>query len=359
MHQLQAPPSNLDHLRLAAVLSAATAYLNILKAKTGLKIQQDNVDMTRRHLGIAKKREAIGYSGRADVFRWESNLAGAQTELLAAKNNYRLAKYELNRSLNRPLEEAFSVHEMTLADNIEGNRIVRKTRSHVTSPAALDLFTRFLSEEAVTHAPEIAQLEAAIASQERQQLSYKRKRYVPVVGVNAQGQHVFSRQGEGADFPGADPADDSWSATLNMTWPLLQGGGIFSNIRKARIEIKKLEDQKLSLIRNIRIKVRSALLEVVNKAVNLENAKRSADFAAKSLALVQDSYEKGKASVADLVDAQNAALNARQAALNSEYDFLVSQLTLERSIGSFALLKSMEENQAYLDRLEAYFANQP
>lgn len=355
-HLLTAAQSALRQTRLDVVLSAALAYLNILKAKTGIKIRQDDVDMTRRHLGIAKKREAIGYSGRADVFRWESNLAGARTDLIVAKNAHRLAKQELNRILNRPLEEAFAVHEMTLADKSVENRILGRARAHVTTHAALDVFMRFLSGEAETHSPEVARLEASMASQQRLLLSLRRKRFIPVVSVNAQGQHIFSRQGEGVDFPGTDPADDNWSTTLNMTWPLYQGGGITSNIRKTEIEIQKLQDQKLRLIRNIGIQVRSALFDVVNNDVNLENAKHSADFAAKSLALVRDGYETGKSSLTELVDAQNAALTAELAALNSEFNFLVSLLTLERSIGHFALLNSMEENQAYLDRMDDFFA---
>jgi outer membrane protein TolC/ABC-type uncharacterized transport system substrate-binding protein len=355
-HLLRAAQSTLEQTRLDAVLSAVLAYSDILKAKTGIKIRQDNVDMTRRHLGIAKKREAIGHSGRADVFRWESNLAGARTDLIVAKNAHRLAKQELNRILNRPLEEAFAVHEMTLADNIAENRILGRARTHVTTYAALDVFMQFLSQEAVAHAPEVARLQASMASQQRQLLSLKRKRFIPVFSVNAQGKHVFSRQGEGVDFPGIDPPDDSWSTTLDMTWPLFQGGGIASNIRKTEIEIQKLQDQKLKLIRTIGIRVRSALFDVVNNDVNLENAKRSADFAAKSLALVRDGYETGKSSLTELVDAQNAALTAELAALNSEYDFLVSLLTLERSIGHFVFLNSMEENQAYLDRMDDFFA---
>jgi outer membrane protein TolC len=228
----------------------------------------------------------------------------------------------------------------------------------VTTHAALDLFMRFLSLEAVDHSPEVARLEASLASRQRLLLSFKRKRFIPVVSVDAQGRHIFSRQGEGVDFPGTDPPDDSWSTTLNMTWPLFQGGGIASNIRKTEIEIRKIEDQKLKLVRNIRITVRTALFDVVNKDVNLDNAKRSADFASKSLSLVRDGYETGKSSLTELVDAQNAALTAGLAALNSEYDFLVSLLTLERSIGHFALLNSMEENQAYLDRMEDFFARQ-
>ena len=59
----------------------------------------------------------------------------------------------------------------------------------------------------------------------------------------------------------------------------------------------------------------------------------SADAAAKTLELVQDSYGRGAASILDLLDAQNAALTAEFAAETSVYDFLDDWAEVRRSIG--------------------------
>lgn len=354
-HLLQSAISTEAQVRLDSILTTAEAYLNILKAKTAIVIYQENLVLTNKNLAIAKKREAIGYSGRSDVYRWQSKQAMAETDLFAAKNNYRLAKHELNRTLNRPLDEAFTVKELSLADQFAGNRPAEKIRALVQTPLSLETFTLFLIDEAMRNAPEIEQFEAAIAAQERQLLSYQRKRYLPVVSLNGKRQRVFSRDGEGSSYPGVDPIDDTWNATMNMTWALLQGGANNSNIRKTQSAITKLKDQKHRLDTLIQINVRSSLIDLTNNAVNLENSKRASQFAGKSLTLVTDAYEKGKVSVVELVDAQNSALNAELAALNSEYDFLISQLSLERSIGHYTLLKSTDENQAFLDRLDSFF----
>ena len=89
-------------------------------------------------------------------------------------------------------------------------------------------------------------------------------------------------------------------------------------------------------------------------AVNLGNSRKSADFARKSLELVQDLYTNGRASIVDLIDAQNAALDTDLAALNSEYDFLVSILNVERTIGEFGLLRTNEERDLFLQRFREY-----
>ncbi len=110
-HLLRASQYGYDGLRLDVVLEAATAYLNILGAKARRKIQQDKLDLTRRNLGIAKQRAAVGYSGQSDVYRWESRFYTANTELLAAKNDVELAKMQLNVVLNRPVDEVFVAEE--------------------------------------------------------------------------------------------------------------------------------------------------------------------------------------------------------------------------------------------------------
>jgi len=101
--------------------------------------------------------------------------------------------------------------------------------------------------------------------------------------------------------------------------------------------------------------VRAAMLELIVKRVNLESSQTSAEFADKSLALVQDEYAQGRVSVVDLVDAQNAALSANLSALDSEYEFFISVLTTERALGKFSLLNTSEEQQDFLNRFEVYF----
>lgn len=358
-HLLKSARSALAQVRLDSILTTAKAYLNILKARTAITIHQENVMLTQQNLAIAQKREVIGYSGRSDVYRWQSKLAGAQTDLFASKNSYRLAKHELNRTLNRSLDKPFTVKALSLSEQFAGHRPTEKIRALVKTALSLETFTRFLIDEAIRNAPEIEQFDATIAAQERQLLSYHRKRYLPVVSLNGQGQHVFSRDGEGSSLPGVDPIDDSWNATVNMSWSILQGGANNSNIRKTQSAITRLKNQKQRLVSVIQINVRANLMDLSNNAVNLENAKRAADFAAKSLSLVTDAYEKGKVSVVELVDAQNSTLNAELAALNSEYDFLISQLALERTIGQFTLLNSPDENQGFLDRLDSFFKQPP
>jgi outer membrane protein TolC len=352
-HLLRASKFGFDQRKLDVILDAATAYFNVLRAKTAMNIQNENVTLTRKNLEISKQREAAGYSGRSDVYRWESSLATATTGLLEAKNNFQLTKIQLNQLLNRPLDEEFTAAEASLSDDRYGSYLGR-ARAYIDNPDSLSRYTGFLIEEAVLNSPEIRQLDANIASLERRLTSFKLKRFVPAVSLNSEAQRVFSRDGAGSDVAGVDPDNESWSVGLNLSIPLFEGGATSHNISQTKIEIQKLQDQRTQLLQSLELGVRAAVLDLVTKGVTLRSSRKSAGFAEKSLALVQDSYAQGKVSIVDLVDAQNSSLNSNLTALNSVYEFMTSLLETERSVGRFTLLTTPAEQEEYSKRLQIF-----
>lgn len=350
---LRASQHRYETLKLDIVLDAAVAYFQVLKAKTGRDIQQDNVILTKRNLEIARQREAIGYSGRSDVYRWESRLIAVNTSSLVANNNVELADIQLNQLLNRPIDEAFITRETTLSDSLFG--YLHTVREYIDTPKSLRIYTDFLIEEARLNTPEIQQVEANINALKRSLRSLELARFVPTLGLGAEWQRVLSRTGAGSNVAGVNPIDNPWRVSLNASLPLFQGGAIRANIQRTRIEIGKLDDQKARLMQMLELRVRAAILDLTVKTVDLESSQRSAELADKSLALVQDEYAQGRVSIVNLVDAQNAALSAKLHKLDSEYAFLISVLKTERAVGKFSLLSTDEEQQNFLNRFEVYF----
>ena len=351
---LRASEYGYEKLKLDVILSASEAYFNVLRAKIRRKIQQDNVALIKRNLEIARQREAVGYSGRSDVYRWESQLTAANTDLLAAKNDVELTKIQLNQLLNRPIDEAFIAQETTLSDSLHIGYL-GIVREYIDTPKSLSIYTDFLIGEAVQNASEIEQIAANINALHRSLQSLELARFVPTIGLGAEWQRVLSRSGTGSDVVGVSPNDNSWNVSLTASLPLFQGGATRINIQQTRIEINRLEDQRTRLMRVLESNVRTAMLDVSVKVVTLESSQESAELADKSLALVQDEYAQGRVSIVNLVDAQNAALAARLSALGSEYEFLISVLKTERAVGKFSLLSTSEDQQNFLNRFEAYF----
>ena len=354
-HLLTASQQGYEQQKLDIILNTTTTYFDILRAQTVRNIQLENVTITKKNLNIAKQREAVGYSGRSDVFYWESQLATAQSEYFSSINQYKLSLIQLNLLLNNRLDKKFIPEKVSLSNGVYANYLKDLIKKYVDTPLALEKFTTFLVAESMSSSPEVAQIQASIRAQKRRHLSARKKRYLPNVSLIAESQYIYSRGGAGTNVAGVDPDDNSWTASLNFSWPLYEGGAISIERQQAFAEIMQLKDQLVQLRQSLELNIRAALLDLVTKTVNLKSSRRSAEFASKSLRLVQDAYTQGKASFVELSDAQKNSLVSEQKSLNSVYEYFSAVLKVERSVGKFSILSSEEEKEKYLKRLNMYF----
>ncbi len=88
-------------------------------------------------------------------------------------------------------------------------------------------------------------------------------------------------------------------------------------------------------------------------------SREAADAANRNLVLITDSYIQGIKSIIDLLDAQNQALVADQAAANAVYNFLIDLMGVQRAMGEFILFQPEEERKAWRQRAEQYLQQKP
>jgi outer membrane protein TolC len=231
----------------------------------------------------------------------------------------------------------------------------------VKNSQSLELLTQFLIEEAILNSNEVGQLDASIAAVQRSLKSTRRERFVPVVGLVAEADYIFSRSGAGSEAIGLmgtpiEVEDRQWFVGISASLPLFRGGEIRHEAQQINIEITKLEKQKADLIQNIELNVRAKVLDLALSVSNLDLSEKSADFARQSYDMVQDAYSKGAVSIVELTDAQTNTLNAELAAINSVYEFHGNLLRTQRSISDFLVLKPSSEVMEFLLRYENFLS---
>ena len=343
--------------RLDVVLNLATAYFNILLAKTGVRIQDENLDVSRRNLKIARTRNAVGYAGVADVFRWESEVARATQASIEAFNNLYLAQMQLNRLLNRTdISEEFEVEDARLSDELFGRFDPTRIGPLIDRAGDVEILTDFLVVEALQNMPSLKQLAANVKAAERQQQMNRRLYYLPTVALRGQADYTFWRAGKGMPPPSPDPVNGTWNLALHFTYPLFQGNQRKIAIDQTAIQQQQLRLQEESLRQQLSQAVQVRMTNLVSRRTNIHFAGVAAASAQKNFELVQDAYQKGQLAITQLVDAQRAALSARQAEAGAVYEYLVSYLQLENSIGGYTMFMTLEEQEAFVGRLTAFFA---
>lgn len=348
-----------DQVRLNVVLDAATAYLDVLRSRTLADVQRSNLYRTRSNLEVARLREGVGSASRADIYRWQGEVATARKDLISAEAQIRIAALELKRLLNRPLARPLAQRPVTLGDPA----LLAQDSMVLTSfddPERLAVLTEFLVAEALRLSPELTQVDASIAAQRRQRTAAGRAFWLPTFSLQGGLSNVFGRGGAGSTFP-AFPTptttplapDLTWQLRVEATLPLFTGLEQTATRAQTGIELDRLELQRNAVSLSVDQRVRSALESAASSYAGIALTRDAAAAAARNYELVSDAYANGAASITTVLDAQNAALTSAESAANAVHDFLLDLMRVERAMGSFGVLQPAEQRRAFLDQLRA------
>jgi outer membrane protein TolC len=353
-------------LRLDIAQAAATAYLEVLRAKTFERIQRENLELTRANLEQARVRATIGQAGPEEVYRWESQIATNRRTAIQANARRNLAEIELNRILNRPLEEPFATVEVDLRDPALLSGHAQFDR-WLRSPWSFRVLRRVLVDEGLAASPELGRVDAAIAARERAQAAARRAFWLPTVGLQGEVSHLLAEDGAGSEdldlsglpvaIPGLEEPDDTdWSVALGATLPLIEGGGRRATLARTSEELERLRLERAALAERVEQRIRSTLHVAGASYASIEQTELAAAAARRNLELVQDAYAQGVVSILDLLDAQNAALVADQAASTAVHDFLIDLMAVERALGRLDVLRTAEEREAWIATVDRALA---
>lgn len=336
-------------VELDVVRDTTIAYLNVLRARTQLRVQQDNLNLTKANLELARNRVEIGSSSAADLYRWQAQMASTRRAVLDARAAYDQSRELLNLLLNRPLTESFDVESVDpgapfVLTQAEFDGLVFNQKRY-------NRMAQFQIEQGLRLAPELAQIDASIQAKEREVANLRRDFWLPDVSVSGQYSDNIANSGAGSDlFVGRS----DWNIGVNASIPLFAGGGRRADLARARLELEQLQIQRDSAALQISQSIRASLHLVSASYANIELSREAAVASKKNLDLVTDSYAKGVVSIIDLLDAQNSSVVADEAAANAEHDFLVEVMNWQRRVGQFDVLLSPAEKAALAVEIKQY-----
>jgi len=351
---LQSNREALKHqLELDIIQEATTGYLNVLKAQTFIHIRREDMKLTRANLELASDRQQIGVANPAEVYRWESQLATSRQELLDAQAQLQQARDALNRLLHRPMKESFIAAPATLEDP----RLIvsrKELFDYVANDHTFELMGDFLVKEGLAASPEITALEALLDATQRQIKTRRRAFWSPTVTLQGQVTQVIDEQRQ-AGLSARDDTD--WSVSINVSLPLFEGGARRARLTGSQLELSQLHTRNDATRERIEQRIRAALHRIGASYPSIQLSKTAATAAKKNLDLVTDAYSRGAISILDLLDAQNAALVAEEAATNAVFDFLTDLMNLQRSAGRFDFFLDTQGLDSWLERLQHFIAS--
>jgi outer membrane protein TolC len=349
--------------QLDIVQDVAEAYLGILQATAVVRLRNENVAVTRQNLDIAKAKEQVGFSGKADVYRFESELAFDNVDLNNAQAQWRQARFMLNNLLNRPIKETFRLDDVELSDSIS---LILDERMFelIDNPADVERFADFLVHEAFQNLPELEQLAYSLKAQERSLRSQNRAFWLPSLALSGELTQPIEQYEvpEQTSIPGLDLSElgfqtqpqTSWNLAIGAQLPIFQGNSRRYQQQQTAVGILQLKDQQANLRNNLELQVRANMETAGASFSNVALSQEAVAASRKNFELAQNNYQQGLLNITSLIDAQNALLQAEINAINAEYTFINDILAVERSIGYFHFLALPQDQSEFFQRFAEF-----
>jgi outer membrane protein len=320
----------LDSIKEDYLLKVASAYYDVLKAEKSVEIAEANVKRLRKHRDAAEIRLKVGEVTKTALLRAEAELSGAHSELIKAKNNLRLAKTILAKTVG--INEDYDVRE----EFETWNSFNETSVINGCQLSDLDCFKKkALSERSEIKALNI---EKNIAKSE---VSRAKGAYWPTLSIEG----VYFRQ---EDHPSVSFAiRETMYAGLKLDFPLFEGGLTRAEVSEAKARLRQAELALLELRKSIDIEVENAYLELITESSILKKLKAQVTYATENYNMVSKQFEYGLANSIDVIDANTLLVTTERELADARFDYQLAILKLKRAMG--VLLKTVTGQHSKLE----------
>lgn len=339
---------------LETLRGAGLTYLNVLRTRSLENVRRSNLEVTRTNLELARIRESIGFSGRADVLRWDAQIAGDRRNLIDAETSRRQAEDRLNQVLNRPQKTPVQPTDASvnaaLAFFTQGQFLAL-----IDNDQSWQAMQDFVVERGLETAPEIRGAEYFVSAGERGLTAAKRRYWVPDIAAAGEGGRNLDRTPGQGGIPGFDIGDNSWQVGVQASLPVFSGGALRADVNRSRYTLRQAERRRAAIVQDVETRIRIALEQVANSYSAIELTAAAALASGENLRIVTDSYSSGAVSIITLIDAQNASLASDLAAAEAKYIYLGDIIDVLRVTGDFSLMLDPQYFNEWFRAVEEFF----
>jgi len=302
--QVSGAREGLRVLEQTVLLQAATIYMDYLRDSAIVEVQKSNVRVLEQTLKQTRDRFNVGEVTRTDVAQSEAQLAAGKTQELTAESNLTTTRSNFRRIIGNEPEN--------LAPGSPVDRFLPSTL-----PGAVEL--SLIENPNVTAA--MFGIDVNFL-----QVKVNEGALLPTVSLQASVQQAYEQTM-------ISPRSFGASAIAQVTVPVYQGGAEYSLIRQSK---ENLAQQRLNL-ETTRDQTRA---NVVTAWGQLEAGKAQvrsaqAQVTASEVALngVREEAKAGQRTTLDVLNAQQALVNARVALVTAQHDRVVASYSVLNSVG--------------------------
>ena len=295
----------------------ANNYYSVYVQRERLALLDSNYVNTSKVRDIVKGQFDNGLAKKIDLDRIIVKMSNIDTERQQIKNQIQLQENALKFFMGMPIETEI---------------VIPKTEFEAT-PAAL------------SEAPNAEnRTEYLLLKKQEELLQFQKTaikaEYYPTLSLVAGYNYI----GQGPEMPlFAKPADgvywsDYSAIGLNLRVPIFTGFGTRARVRQADVDIRTLQEDIKDTQLSLDLDYRNAKTQIENNIITIGNQKENMRLAGDILKNTKNNYLQGLASLTDLLDAENASLEAQNNYTRAVLAYKIAEITLIKSKGELRTL---------------------
>lgn len=305
INEIQAERARLGAAEQQVLLDASAAYVNVLRDESVLALRINNLERLEKQLQATRDRFAVGEVTRTDVAQAESRVARAQADrtraegdLVSAHMVFERVMGELPGTLTQPDLPASWIpgnQEEAVATALEGN---------------FSLITTKFQARAANE--QVADIEAEL---------------LPAASLSATAQRAQNTNGT------SDNSFNTAALQLDLRVPIYRGGVVYSQVRAAKEEANRRRIIVESYRRSVIEGSARAYENLTTSIARTDSLVKEEESARIALEGVEQEATVGARTVLDVLDAEQALLDAQVRRVQSERNAFIAALQLQFAMG--------------------------
>ncbi len=315
---VRAGRETLRNVEQNVLLTAATAYLDVVRDQAIVRLRENNVRVLSNQLKATQDQFAVGEVTRTDVAQSEARRAASVADLEVARGNLRSNQAVYERIIGSP--------PARLLDAPEPTRLLPKSLADAQAVALRE-------NPLIVNALYLEQAARYTVDQIRGEL-------LPQVTLNASYTRAY-------DTSRTVDQSDARTIGTTMTVPIYSNGSIEARVRQAkhthvsRIQsIEQARTEQISLVVGAWARYQAAKAQGQSTAAQVR-ANQTA------LTGVREEYRVGQRTLLDVLNAEQEFLNAQVSEVTARRDATVQAYTLLQSVGRLSAAEMALGGEVY------------
>lgn len=299
------------------VLNVSSIFYKALQLEDVTRATAASKEALESQTAVTRLRVEVGRSAPVDAMKIEVRLASIDQQLSRLQADRRVLLVQLGRLMGKPPGET------------SAPRIAGQLRPVIQPLPDIEGAGRIAREQRSEFKAAKAQLDQA-----QRGVDLARADYWPRVDGYAR---IGTRNGLPNEEPRAEGALDhetSWAAGVQVDIPLFRGGAVRTQVAQAKLRAEqareRLRDVELLLDQDLE----QAHTVLADSRTRIGVASKNVEAAAETLRIEQATYQEGRNTINDVLDAQAAKLSADVDLSQAMVDYLLAQLGWERALGN-------------------------